>query len=95
MPIYEYRCDQCGHQFEVIQKFSDDPLQVCEQCQGHLSKLISQTSFQLKGSGWYITDYARKAGSNAPAKETKAETKSADASAASTPKTEASADKIK
>jgi putative FmdB family regulatory protein len=62
MPIYEYRCDGCGQQFEVIQKFSDSPLEVCEACQGHLTKLISQTSFQLKGTGWYVTDYARGSG---------------------------------
>jgi len=95
MPIYEYRCDRCGHQFEVIQKFSDNPLEVCEQCQGHLSKLVSQTSFQLKGSGWYITDYARKSGSNAPAKETKSETKTADAPKASTPKADTSTSSAK
>jgi putative FmdB family regulatory protein len=88
MPIYEYRCDQCGHQFEVIQKFSDDPLDMCEHCRGHLSKLISQTSFQLKGSGWYMTDYARKAASNTSATETNPETKPADAPKAETSKTE-------
>ena len=60
MPIYEYRCEKCGQQFEVIQKFSDEPLQVCGSCQGRLAKLISQTSFQFKGTGWYVTDYAGK-----------------------------------
>ncbi len=69
MPIYEYRCIKCGHQFEVIQKLSDSPLKTCPSCKGRLTKLISQTSFQLKGSGWYVSDYARKP-------ESKPETKS-------------------
>jgi putative FmdB family regulatory protein len=60
MPIYEYRCEKCGNQFEIIQKFSDKPLKACPSCKGKLAKLISQTAFQLKGSGWYATDYARK-----------------------------------
>ncbi|HVN78452.1 MAG TPA: FmdB family zinc ribbon protein [Terriglobia bacterium] len=60
MPIYEYRCEKCGHHFEVIQKFSDEPLRTCSSCKGKLTKLISQTSFQFKGSGWYVTDYAKK-----------------------------------
>ena len=59
MPIYEYRCEKCGSHFEVIQKFSDKPLKFCSNCKGRLIKLISQTSFQLKGSGWYVTDYAK------------------------------------
>src|SRR5262245_29829297 len=59
MPIYEYQCEKCGSHFEVIQKFSDKPLKFCSNCKGRLTKLISQTSFQLKGSGWYVTDYAK------------------------------------
>ena len=59
MPIYEYGCEKCGSHFEVIQKFSDKPLKFCSNCKGRLTKLISQTSFQLKGSGWYVTDYAK------------------------------------
>ena len=59
MPIYEYRCEKCDSHFEVIQKFSDKPLKFCSSCKGRLTKLISQTSFQLKGSGWYVTDYAK------------------------------------
>ncbi|PYV45033.1 MAG: FmdB family transcriptional regulator [Acidobacteria bacterium] len=69
MPIYEYRCEKCGNEFEVIQKISDSPLEACPSCKGLLTKLISQTAFQLKGSGWYLTDYARKS-------EVKSETKS-------------------
>ena len=59
MPIYEYRCGSCG-EFEVMQKMSDKPLTRCPTCRGKVTKLISSTSFQLKGSGWYVTDYARK-----------------------------------
>jgi putative FmdB family regulatory protein len=60
MPLYEYQCDACGHRFEVIRKFSDTPLDVCPRCGGAVKKLQSASSFHLKGSGWYITDYARK-----------------------------------
>lgn len=58
MPIYEYECIQCGKNHEVIQKFSDKPLSTCPDCGGQMKKLISNTSFVLKGSGWYVTDYA-------------------------------------
>ena len=57
MPIYEYKCTKCNEQFEEIQKFSDDPLNKCKSCGGKLKKLITNTSFVLKGSGWYVTDY--------------------------------------
>ena len=60
MPIYEYECTRCGSQQEVIQKFSDKPIVKCSRCSGKLQKLISQSSFHLKGSGWYVTDYGGK-----------------------------------
>jgi len=60
MPLYEYRCTECETEFEVIQKVSDDPLTECRSCSGSVRKLISQSAFQFKGSGWYVTDYARK-----------------------------------
>ena len=60
MPLYEYQCDACGHRFETIQKFSDQPIETCPKCGGAVHKLQSAPSFQFKGSGWYITDYARK-----------------------------------
>ncbi|MDR2945529.1 MAG: zinc ribbon domain-containing protein [Candidatus Adiutrix sp.] len=60
MPIYEYQCEKCGETTEVLQKFSDAPLSVCPGCGGHMDKLMSMNSFQLKGSGWYVTDYAGK-----------------------------------
>jgi putative FmdB family regulatory protein len=62
MPIYEYQCPKCGS-FERMQKFSDPPVKRCPTCKSKVTKLISNTSFQLKGSGWYLTDYARKNGS--------------------------------
>ena len=61
MPLYEYQCDACGHRFERIQKFSDPPIEKCPSCGGVVRKLISSPAIQFKGSGWYITDYARKA----------------------------------
>ena len=64
MPIYEYECTKCGHQTEALQKFSDPPLAQCELCHGKLMKLISHSTFHLKGSGWYVTDYASKSGGN-------------------------------
>ena len=61
MPLYEYRCESCGHQFEVIQKFSDALVAVCPKCgAGPVVKLLSSPAIQFKGSGFYITDYARK-----------------------------------
>lgn len=71
MPIYEYECKKCGHVEEVIQKFSDKPHTKCNFCSGKLQKLISQNSFHLKGSGWYVTDYSsRPQSSSTPAKKT-------------------------
>jgi putative FmdB family regulatory protein len=60
MPLYEYQCDACGHRFELIQKFSDPPVEKCPKCGGAVRKLVSSPAFQFKGSGWYVTDYARK-----------------------------------
>ena len=62
MPIYEYKCNACGHRFEKLQSFSEEPVKTCPQCGGEVRKLISRSSFILKGSGWYATDYARKNG---------------------------------
>jgi len=60
MPIYEYKCSKCGKQFEVLQKINSEPLSNCIHCQGKVEKLISLSSFQFKGTGWYITDYKNK-----------------------------------
>lgn len=59
MPLYEYSCHQCGSTFEVMQKFSDEPLKIHEGCGGDVERLISPPALQFKGSGWYVTDYAR------------------------------------
>lgn len=64
MPIYEYRCLDCKHEFDLLQKFSDPPLETCSVCSGTVKKLISRSAFHLKGDGWYVTDYARKSGDN-------------------------------
>lgn len=61
MPIYEYHCTGCGRTIEVMQKISDEPLHICPSCKGTLRRLISLTSFHLKGTGWYATDYKDKA----------------------------------
>lgn len=68
MPLYEYRCKQCGHQFEKIQSFSAPDEKVCPVCEGELERLISAPAVQFKGSGWYVTDYAGKGSSKGPAK---------------------------
>jgi putative FmdB family regulatory protein len=73
MPLYEYQCESCGGRFEVIQRFSDPPVEICQTCGGHVRKLLSAPAIQFKGSGWYITDYARK---GLTAGETAASTKS-------------------
>jgi len=57
MPVYEYECTKCDDRFEVMQKITDDPLTTCSHCGGELRKLITNTSFVLKGTGWYVTDY--------------------------------------
>jgi len=75
MPIYEYECSKCGHQTEVWQKFSDEPLSSCTKCNGKMKKLISQSTFHLKGSGWYVTDYASKSSTNAGKMETSSKDK--------------------
>jgi putative FmdB family regulatory protein len=84
MPLYDYRCHLCGETFEVMQKFSDDLLRVHEGCGGEVERLLSAPALQFKGTGWYVTDYARSGktpsanGSAGPESksETKSETKS-------------------
>ncbi len=71
MPLYEYKCDHCEGIFEVIQKFSDSPLTACEKCGGPVRRLISAPAIQFKGSGWYITDYARSGSQNGNGKNGK------------------------
>ena len=80
MPLYEYQCDACGRRFELIRKFSDPPVTDCPTCGGPVQKLLSSPAIQFKGTGWYITDYARKpsagqAASEKAAGESKSEAK--------------------
>jgi len=84
MPIYEYECTKCGQIEEVLQKFSEKPLSKCKHCSGKLHKLISQSTFHLKGSGWYVTDYAKK-NNLTPSKDKKKENKSAEPKDSSKP----------
>ncbi len=90
MPLYEYQCEACSHRFEVIQKFSDAPVEVCPKCGGAVAKLLSSPAIQFKGSGWYVTDYARSGktdAANASASGSKGESGSS-SSEASPAKTE-------
>ena len=68
MPLYEYQCKKCGHRFEKIQKFSDKMVKKCPECGGAVEQMISAPAVQFKGSGWYVTDYAKK--SHAPSSDT-------------------------
>lgn len=60
MPLYEYECQSCGHRFEMLQKVADSPLTSCVKCEGKVERLLSPPAIQFKGTGWYVTDYARK-----------------------------------
>ena len=60
VPLYEYECQECGHRFEMLQKVADSPLKTCVKCEGKVERLLSSPAIQFKGTGWYITDYARK-----------------------------------
>jgi putative FmdB family regulatory protein len=73
MPIYEYQCLSCGKKTEVLQRMDDAPLAACPTCGGEVKKLISAPSFQLKGSGWYATDYGGKKGGGGSSPESKSE----------------------
>lgn len=85
MPIYEYSCPKCG-EFELTQRITDDPLKKCPTCKSKVRKLISNTSFQLKGSGWYVTDYGgKKAAKDAGAKDSAASSGDGEKSAPSEP----------
>ena len=83
MPIYEYRCQSCGAEFEEWQKITDPAVAQCNACGGKASRLISQSTFILKGSGWYVTDYARKGSSASSEAVSKKESKPAPASTSS------------
>lgn len=91
MPIYEYQCTACGHHLEAIQKMSDAPLTDCPECsQSALKKLVSAAGFQLKGSGWYVTDYSAKGKSKAAKDSESSPAAKTEAPAAETAKKEPS-----
>jgi putative FmdB family regulatory protein len=75
MPLYEYLCEKCGHRFEKIQKFSDQPVKKCPECGGKVEQVISAPAVQFKGSGWYVTDYAKQGSASSDPKETKKDDK--------------------
>jgi putative FmdB family regulatory protein len=70
MPLYVYRCDTCGHEVECLQRFSDPPLTTCERCGGSFEKVLFPPGLQFKGTGWYVTDYARKGSASDRSAET-------------------------
>jgi len=90
MPIYEYSCEACGATFETMQRITEPPAETCELCgAGPVHKLISQSTFILKGSGWYVTDYGKGKNNDHAAKKEQAESKPTDASDRPKPKTDA------
>jgi putative FmdB family regulatory protein len=98
MPLYDYRCHKCGEVFEVKQKFSDEPLRQHESCGGEVERLLSPPALQFKGTGWYVTDYARNAKApspTSPSSESKSETKSDSTKSESKPASPAPASKSK
>ncbi len=68
MPLYEYKCESCGKTFEALQKFSDEPILIHDECGGHVERLISSPAFHFKGTGWYVTDYAKTNGHSSATK---------------------------
>ena len=88
MPLYEYQCDACGHHFEHIQKFSDPLLTVCPECGDAIRKLVSSPAIQFKGTGWYVTDYAKKGTGDTAASEAEKSSDGKDAKTAKTAKSD-------
>jgi putative FmdB family regulatory protein len=86
MPLYEYKCEACGHRFEKIQKFSDPPVETCPTCGGKVEKLLSSPAIQFKGSGWYITDYAKKPSSDSSSSKSSSSSDKSDSSSDSSKK---------
>jgi putative FmdB family regulatory protein len=90
MPLYEYKCDNCGEVFEVMQKFVDETLTTHQKCGGKVERLISTSAFQFKGSGWYVNDYAKKSSPSAGKDSPGNEASGKDAPASASTKTETS-----
>ena len=87
MPLYEYECDNCGRRTEEIQRVGAPPISPCDECGGEMKRLLSAPAFKFKGTGWYVTDYAKKRGSGGETKPDKSESKSSE-----TPKKKESSD---
>jgi putative FmdB family regulatory protein len=91
MPIYEYQCENCNRRFEVMQRMTEPVLATCEKCGGHVRRLISQTSFVLKGGGWYVTDYPSESRKKAMSQEkSSGDSKSGDSKSGDSKSTETS-----
>ena len=92
MPLYDYQCKKCGHRFERIQKFSDPELKECPECGGEIERLLSAPAVQFKGSGWYVTDYAKKSGGSASSgsSDTSSKPPNSDSTQSAAKKTESS-----
>lgn len=91
MPLYEYKCEKCGEVFEVMQKFSDEPLIKHQKCGGEVHRLLSAPALQFKGSGWYVNDYAKgKAGDNGGSKKSDSTATPAASDSGSAPASKAS-----
>ena len=95
MPIYEYKCKDCGTHIEKRQKVSDEPLKVCESCGGTLEKQWSRTGFQFKGEGWYVTDYAGKKADTGKSEKSGGAESTASTDTASKAKTDSGGDAAK
>jgi putative FmdB family regulatory protein len=93
MPLYEYQCKKCKHRFEKIQKFSDKMLTKCPECGGPIEQMVSAPAVQFKGSGWYVTDYAKKGSSAASSSSSDNESSAKEAKEAKEEKKDTKADK--
>ncbi len=78
MPLYEYLCKKCGHRFEKIRKFSDPPIKKCPECGGVVEQVVSAPAVQFKGSGWYVTDYAKKSAASGSSRDGGSDSKSSE-----------------
>jgi putative FmdB family regulatory protein len=87
MPLYEYQCESCQKRFEKIQKYSDPPIETCPSCGGRVNKLLSSPAIQFKGTGWYITDYAKKSSTESSSKNTSGSSSSSSSSSGDTSNT--------
>ena len=95
MPLYEYQCKKCKHRFEKIQKFSDKMLTKCPECGGPIEQMMSAPAVQFKGSGWYVTDYAKKGSSSASSSSSENESSAKEAKEAKEEKKDGKSDKDK